>query len=92
MDDMKTVFPFQAVPEEDEIIIKKTENINKYFELAPQKLGQGRFGITRVATDRQTNIQYACKTVHKSKLKNESEVEMLQKGAIVSVKNPCMRR
>ena len=62
------------------IIIKKTQNIHKYFELSTEKLGQGRFGVTRIATDRQTNVQYACKTISKKKLKNESEVEMLQKG------------
>lgn len=73
----------QAHAEESVIIIKKTQNIQKYFELSTEKLGQGRFGVTRVATDRQTNVQYACKTISKKKLRNDSEVEMLQKEVAI---------
>lgn len=66
--------------DENVIVVKRTECIQKYFDIAPEKLGQGRFGVTKIATDKQTNKKYACKTVSKTKLHNESEVAMLQKG------------
>lgn len=76
----------QGSSEADVIVIKETDCITKHFDIAHQKLGQGRFGVTRAATCRRTNRRYACKTIAKNKLQTVAEVEMLQQGNLIFVR------
>ncbi|GAB4814919.1 hypothetical protein N2152v2_001965 [Parachlorella kessleri] len=48
-----------------------------------QLLGQGAFGVVRLATHRQTKERYACKTILKSQLKRPVEVEDVKREVAI---------
>nr|XP_043638551.1 calcium-dependent protein kinase 26-like [Erigeron canadensis] len=57
------------------ILGHKTENIRDIYTLGHQKLGQGQFNTTYLCTEIATGIDYACKTISKTKLTSKEDVE-----------------
>ncbi|KAJ3681133.1 hypothetical protein LUZ60_015622 [Juncus effusus] len=49
-----------------------TDDFSSRYSLG-KELGRGEFGVTRLCTDIQTGIQYACKTISKRRLRTESD-------------------
>lgn len=50
------------------------DNIHDKFELG-KELGRGEFGVTYKCIERETGEAYACKTISKSKLRTEIDVD-----------------
>lgn len=64
-------------PEKSVWIIRPTDDINSMFSFG-QKLGEGRFGVTHVAQNKQSGKQFACKSVSKKKLNSPQEIKDLR--------------
>lgn len=50
------------------------DNIHEKFEFG-KELGRGEFGVTYKCTELETGEEYACKTISKSKLRTEIDVD-----------------
>jgi calcium-dependent protein kinase len=61
-------------PITSQVLNHKTPNIRDLFEFG-RVLGKGQFGIIYVCTEISTGIQYACKTISKSKWLSRQDVE-----------------
>lgn len=61
-------------PISSQVLNHKTPNIRDLFEFG-LVLGQGEFGIIYSCTEISTGIQYACKTISKSKLISRQDME-----------------
>lgn len=57
-----------------QVLNHKTSNIRDLFEFG-RVLGQGEFGIVYLCTEISTGIDYACKTISKTKLLSGQDVE-----------------
>ena len=44
-----------------------------------KKLGAGNFGVTYLCTEKNTGLEYACKTISKKKLLSEDDVNDVRK-------------
>ncbi|KAL0374760.1 UNVERIFIED_CONTAM: Calcium-dependent protein kinase [Sesamum radiatum] len=58
----------------DSVLQRKTENLKDKYTLG-KKLGQGQFGTTFLCLEKETNKEFACKTIAKRKLITEEDVE-----------------
>ncbi|KAL0410212.1 UNVERIFIED_CONTAM: Calcium-dependent protein kinase [Sesamum latifolium] len=58
----------------DSVLQRKTENLKDKYTLG-KKLGQGQFGTTFLCLEKETNKEFACKTIAKRKLTTEEDVE-----------------
>ncbi|CAI5979215.1 unnamed protein product [Closterium sp. NIES-64] len=58
------------------------ENIHDIFDIG-QQLGAGQFGTTYVCTERETGVHWACKTIPKSKLLTEDDVEDVRREVAI---------
>eukprot|EP00803_Ostreobium_quekettii_P003416 evm.model.scf_125.8 EVM.evm.TU.scf_125.8 scf_125:84167-97301(-) len=56
------------------VLCRETPDIEAEYELG-EKLGQGKFGITRMAVNRATTEKAACKSILKRKILGTEEVE-----------------
>ncbi|XP_074569628.1 calcium-dependent protein kinase 2-like [Curcuma longa] len=56
------------------ILGKPFEDVRSVYALG-KELGRGQFGVTYLCTDKVTGAKYACKSISKRKLANESERE-----------------
>ncbi|KAK4414798.1 Calcium-dependent protein kinase [Sesamum alatum] len=56
------------------VLQRKTENLKDKYNLG-KKLGQGQFGTTFLCLEKETNKEFACKTIAKRKLNTEEDVE-----------------
>lgn len=54
-----------------------------------KELGRGEFGITHQCFDIETGENYACKTISKSKLKTEVDVEDVRREVEIMRQLPC---
>uniref|UniRef100_A0A7S2QUA3 non-specific serine/threonine protein kinase n=1 Tax=Chlamydomonas chlamydogama TaxID=225041 RepID=A0A7S2QUA3_9CHLO len=59
-------------------IIGETKDIRHDFDF-DKILGKGQFGTTRLAKDRATGKEYACKSISKRKLNSKEEIEDVQR-------------
>jgi len=59
---------------ENFILGKETPDVNSQYLLG-KVLGRGQFGTTRLAVERSTNANYACKSISKRKLTTAEDVE-----------------
>jgi hypothetical protein len=50
--------------------------------LHAQVLGKGQFGTTRLATDRKTGQQVACKSISKRKLVSAEDIEDVRRQVV----------
>ncbi|CAK0786958.1 Calcium-dependent protein kinase 2 [Coccomyxa viridis] len=58
----------------ESVLNKQTEDVNDLYTLG-KVLGRGQFGITRLATDKKTGKDFACKSIAKRKLLSKEDVE-----------------
>ncbi|XP_042420897.1 calcium-dependent protein kinase 2-like isoform X1 [Zingiber officinale] len=56
------------------VLGKPFEDVRSVYALG-KELGRGQFGVTYLCTDKVTGAKYACKSISKRKLANESERE-----------------
>eukprot|EP01023_Acetabularia_acetabulum_P026032 TRINITY_DN2479_c0_g1_i1.p1 TRINITY_DN2479_c0_g1~~TRINITY_DN2479_c0_g1_i1.p1 ORF type:complete len:551 (+),score=120.55 TRINITY_DN2479_c0_g1_i1:148-1800(+) len=56
------------------VLGKETADVASLYNLG-KVLGRGQFGITRLATDKNTNEKFACKTISKRKLTTKEDIE-----------------
>ncbi|CAL0334601.1 unnamed protein product [Lupinus luteus] len=70
----------QVVVQEQEpaILGKPFEDINKYYTIG-RELGRGKFGVTRLCTEKSTGYTFACKTVLKTKLVSKTDKEDIKR-------------
>ncbi|KAK4480882.1 hypothetical protein RD792_011734 [Penstemon davidsonii] len=58
----------------ESVLQRKTENLKEKYNLG-KKLGQGQFGTTFLCIEKETNKEFACKSIAKRKLTTEEDVE-----------------
>ncbi|EPS71918.1 calcium dependent protein kinase 2 [Genlisea aurea] len=58
----------------ESVLQRKTGNLKEKYTLG-KKLGQGQFGTTFLCLEKETNQEFACKTIAKRKLTTEEDVE-----------------
>ena len=58
----------------DSVLQTKTGHLKEYYNLGP-KVGHGQFGTTFLCVEKGTGKEYACKSIAKSKLLTDQEVE-----------------
>ncbi|KAK6145726.1 hypothetical protein DH2020_022546 [Rehmannia glutinosa] len=58
----------------ESVLQRKTENLKEKYSLG-RKLGQGQFGTTFLCVEKETNKEFACKSIAKRKLTTEEDVE-----------------
>lgn len=58
----------------ESVLGRKTGNIKDGYSLG-RKLGQGQFGTTFLCVEKQTNKEFACKSIAKRKLTTQEDVE-----------------
>ncbi|KAK9921523.1 hypothetical protein M0R45_030030 [Rubus argutus] len=58
----------------ESVLGRKTVNIKDGYSLG-RKLGQGQFGTTFLCVEKQTNKEFACKSIAKRKLTTQEDVE-----------------
>ena len=58
------------------------EKVQDIFTIGRQ-LGAGQFGTTYLCTEKKTGLQYACKTIPKSKLLTEDDVEDVRREVAI---------
>eukprot|EP00898_Chlorokybus_atmophyticus_P002494 jgi/Chlat1/3245/Chrsp22S03512 len=56
------------------VLGRVTEDVHKLYILG-RELGRGQFGVTHLAVERSTNLQYACKSISKRKLVSKEDIE-----------------
>ena len=66
--------PSEARKSESGVLGKPTEDVSALFVLG-RVLGKGQFGTTRLAEERSTGRQLACKSIAKRKLTTPEDVE-----------------
>mmetsp|Transcript_21427 Transcript_21427/g.55882 ORF Transcript_21427/g.55882 Transcript_21427/m.55882 type:complete len:529 (-) Transcript_21427:189-1775(-) len=66
--------PKEKKKSDNYILGKDTPDINTVFLLG-KVLGRGQFGTTRLAVERSTQAQYACKSISKRKLTTAEDIE-----------------
>ena len=66
--------PSEARRSESGVLGKPTEDVSSLFVLG-RVLGKGQFGTTRLAEERSTGRQLACKSIAKRKLTTPEDVE-----------------
>eukprot|EP00897_Mesotaenium_endlicherianum_P007525 jgi/Mesen1/6800/ME000035S06183 len=64
------------------VLGRNTENVRNLFTLG-RELGRGQFGVTYLATDKQTGEQLACKTIAKRKLVTRDDVEDIKREVAI---------
>jgi calcium-dependent protein kinase len=64
----------KRLPSADSVLQTKTGHLKEYYNLGP-KLGHGQFGTTFLCVEKGTGKEYACKSIVKSKLLTDGEVE-----------------
>ncbi|CAN6859717.1 unnamed protein product [Brassica oleracea] len=64
------------LPAKKIILDKPFEDIKKLYALQ-EKLGEGQFSITRKCEEKSTGTAYACKSILKTKLKNQDSVHLV---------------
>ncbi|CAN6867760.1 unnamed protein product [Brassica oleracea] len=64
------------LPTKKIILDKPFEDIKKLYTLQ-EKLGEGQFSITRKCEEKSTGTAYACKSILKTKLKNQDSVHLV---------------
>eukprot|EP01025_Chloroclados_australasicus_P049366 TRINITY_DN5618_c1_g1_i1.p1 TRINITY_DN5618_c1_g1~~TRINITY_DN5618_c1_g1_i1.p1 ORF type:complete len:498 (-),score=89.57 TRINITY_DN5618_c1_g1_i1:1369-2862(-) len=57
-----------------EVLNKYTPDVSSQYSLG-KVLGRGQFGVTKLATRKQDNKKFACKTISKRKLMSEADME-----------------
>lgn len=70
----KKLQPSEARKSESGVLGKPTENVSSLYVLG-RVLGKGQFGTTRLAEERSTGRQLACKSIPKRKLTTPDDVE-----------------
>lgn len=58
----------------ESVLGRKTGNIKDVYSLG-RKLGQGQFGTTFLCVEKETNKEFACKSIAKRKLTTQEDVE-----------------
>ncbi|CAN6719507.1 unnamed protein product [Malus baccata var. baccata] len=58
----------------ESVLGRKTGNIKDIYSLG-RKLGQGQFGTTFLCVEKETNKEFACKSIAKRKLTTQEDVE-----------------
>lgn len=56
------------------VLGRPMEDVKNYYTIG-KELGRGQFGVTYLCTDKQSGVQYACKTISKRKLLHEQDLE-----------------
>eukprot|EP00244_Chara_vulgaris_P008186 TRINITY_DN3136_c0_g1_i1.p1 TRINITY_DN3136_c0_g1~~TRINITY_DN3136_c0_g1_i1.p1 ORF type:complete len:546 (-),score=136.52 TRINITY_DN3136_c0_g1_i1:674-2311(-) len=56
------------------VLQRETENVRNLYTIG-RELGRGQFGVTYLCTEKETNLQYACKCIAKRKLLQPEDVE-----------------
>lgn len=62
----------------ESVLQRKTENMKEKYDIG-KSLGQGQFGITYLCLEKDTNNEFACKTIAKRKLTTPEDVEDVRK-------------
>ncbi|CAI2364813.1 unnamed protein product [Moneuplotes crassus] len=71
--DIASILPSLSLKKEL-FVIHREEDITQYYEIIPDVIGQGFFGIVRKGIDRETDEIRAIKTIDKSKIKNKTRL------------------
>eukprot|EP01024_Parvocaulis_polyphysoides_P007797 TRINITY_DN12295_c0_g1_i4.p1 TRINITY_DN12295_c0_g1~~TRINITY_DN12295_c0_g1_i4.p1 ORF type:complete len:538 (+),score=105.98 TRINITY_DN12295_c0_g1_i4:568-2181(+) len=64
----------QKIRSNNVVLGKESADVTSIYNLG-KVLGRGQFGITRLATDKNTNEKFACKTISKRKLTTKEDIE-----------------
>ncbi|KAI7729015.1 hypothetical protein M8C21_024560, partial [Ambrosia artemisiifolia] len=72
--EQELVEPKKMKPATNFVLQRKTGNLEDFFTLG-EKLGQGQFGTVFLCIDKGNGERYACKSIVKSKLLTDNEVE-----------------
>eukprot|EP00899_Mesostigma_viride_P019571 jgi/Mesvir1/27615/Mv07348-RA.1 len=64
------------------VLGRDTGDVSDFFTLG-RELGRGQFGITHLATDKQTGQQFACKSISKRKLTSREDVEDVRREVAI---------
>lgn len=64
------------------ILGKPMVNVHSLYKME-KELGRGQFGITYRCTELATGIQYACKTIAKSKLVTKADIEDMKREVMI---------
>eukprot|EP00250_Pteridium_aquilinum_P005248 c15373_g1_i1 orf=521-2083(-) len=56
------------------VLQRRTESFKELYDIG-RKLGQGQFGTTYLCVERATGLEFACKSIKKSKLLSRDDVE-----------------
>lgn len=76
------LFPNPPTPPVGKVLQKPMMSISKHYRL-DRELGRGQFGVTYLCTEKTTGRNYACKSIAKSKLLDERDVNDLRRESLI---------
>ncbi|GER40860.1 calcium-dependent protein kinase [Striga asiatica] len=74
--------PAPSPPPIGPILGKPYSDITSLYDL-DRELGRGQFGVTYLCTEKSTGLKYACKSISRSKLKTEKDMQDVRREIMI---------